>query len=731
MIAAVRSLATRATLVLLAFVAAGIMLMGAATYRELSAYTDENAMARILRAACAAATLFEMQFPGSVRVERDAAGDPLSIRLTGSEPLAARATAEVFDALLGRIGRTNRGASNLFSWNAEAQAFDRFATTFRLPDGSMPPAFSIGPSHPAHAALVQSSVFRGDVPVMGRMRFAYLTPVLFPGGDLAGVLAIDVGWSDDLVTGRERVKMTTLGLTAAILAFTATLGALLHWRLLAPVPALARVAHRIAEGGRGLAIPGRDRKDEIGDLAEGLDRVNVLSVELEILAYTDPLTGLGNRAHFRRELARVLHAGARARPTAIVLLDIDHFRALNEGFGTAVGDRLLREIGARLRIFCADANPLPARIGSDEFALLVRDQAPDQLDRLGAMVRSALQAPLKLEHGEIEVTVGMGLVSVPAHAAEPELADRRAHLALRVAKARGRGATACFDPALGARTRAELGLGLALRDALDRKRLVVHFQVQAGTNRPEVFGLEALARWPRGDGTMVPPSEFIPVAEEMGLIIELGSWVLEETCRIVRGWLDASVAVPHVSVNVSPAQLWQPGFVDAVRAVLERYRVPPHMICLEVTESLFVNLAEDRIRSVFEGLRAIGVRVALDDFGAGYSSLGYLNRIRFDQIKIDRSFIAGIDSDGGKQRVFEGIAAIGRGLRLEIVAEGAETRREVRYLMRAGCDAVQGAFFSPPCPAMLVPEEMAAVRKRLAELSEPAAEDDAPVQGPA
>lgn len=215
---------------------------------------------------------------------------------------------------------------------------------------------------------------------------------------------------------------------------------------------------------------------------------------------------------------------------------------------------------------------------------------------------------------------------------------------------------------------------------------------------------------------MISPGEFVPIAEANGLIIELGSWVLDETCRIMRQWLDAAILVPHVSINVSPAQLWQPDFVETVQRTLERHRIPPRMIYLEVTEGLFVNFSEDRIQSIFAGLREVGVKIALDDFGTGYSSLGYLHRVHLDQIKIDRSFAVDVDRDRSKQRLLKGITALAAGLKLEVIVEGAETEAETRFLMRAGCDAIQGYFFARPCSALLVAQEMQNVRKMLSLL---------------
>jgi diguanylate cyclase (GGDEF)-like protein len=714
MMATFRSLSVRATILLLVFVTIGIVLMGWLSYQQLSEYTTDNSRMRIERAAQAAVSLAEARLPGDLISERDAMGLPVVIRLQGSRPLVSLAEPEAYDDLVREIGRTTGGAANVFVWNEETRAFDRFATTFRRPDGSMPPPFSIGVDHPAYEIVTESQAFRGDVPVMGRMRYAYLTPIVFPGGDLGGLLAIDVGWSDDLTTGQEVLKQRIFWIASAILAITVAIGGRLHWGMLAPIPALGRAAHRMATGERGIVIPGLDRRDEIADLARGLDQVNHLHRELEVLAYSDPLTGLGNLAHFRQELKRACAREAWTRSSAVLLFNIDQFRTINEGFGTGFGDRVLIEVGRRIRNFAGSENPLPARTGSDEFALILHNRAPDQLDEIIRNLRNALYEPMSFGGVGIEFTVRLGVVSLPTNASTPDDAERNVQLALRAAEAKGLSSFVVFDPALDARARHDHDLSVALRQTLvDGQGLGVHFQIQVSAKAHEIFGLEALVCWPQADGSMIPPGEFIPIAEANGLIVELGSWVLDETCRIMRQWIDAAIPVPHVSINVSPAQIWQPDFVKSVRDALERHRIPPQMIYLEVTEGLFVNFSEDRIQSVFASLRAIGVKIALDDFGTGYSSLGYLHRIQIDQIKIDRIFAVDIDKDPAKQRLFKGITTLASGLHLEVVVEGAETESEARFIMQTGCDAIQGYFFARPCTALQVAQEMDNVRSLL------------------
>lgn len=708
------SLTLRSTLLLVSFVCIGVALMASLSFISLNQYTSENSQLRIERAAQAAASLFEASLPGEVVTESNDRGLPSAIRLQGADPLIGRETPEDFDKLVKDISKVTSGASNLFSWNEESSAFDRFATTFRRPDGSMPPAFSISSGHPAYDAISESEVYRGDVPVMGRMRYAYLTPILFYNGNLAGLLAIDVGWSDDLTTGQETLKRKIFLFASVILAATSVMGGLLHWYMLRPLPSLSRAAHRIAEGTQGTRVIGADRKDEIGNLAKGLQKVDHLYAELDTLAYTDSLTGLGNRAYFRREMRREYSQNVGRDTTTVILLDIDRFRSINEGFGTDAGDKVLIEVSRRLKKFVGLENSVFARFGSNEFVILTNDFKFDQTEILIDDLRSFLAAPYSINGSVIELTFTIGVVSVDVLAFSAEETERNVQLALKAAKAKGAGSFEIFDPDFAEQARHEHESYISLRQALtERKGLCLYFQAQASCKEPEALGVEALVRWPQDDGSILMPLEIIPIAEANGLMVELGSWVLDEACRHMREWIDNELPISNLAVNVSPVQLWQPDFVDVVRNALDRYQVPPHKICLEITEEVFVNFSEDKIQTVFFELRSLGVRISLDDFGTGYSSLGYLRRNWFDQLKIDKDFVADLSKDSTKQHLFKCMLTLAAGLELEVVAEGVETEKEISFIAKSGCDVVQGYYLARPCPAAQISENLLAARQAL------------------
>ncbi|WP_417310900.1 putative bifunctional diguanylate cyclase/phosphodiesterase [Devosia sp.] len=711
MFAQFRTLTGKATLLLLVFVAAGILVVAGLAYYQLNAYTQENAQIRIDRAARAASEIASLTFDSDLTVERDAAGLPSALQLNVAQRPDEIADDATFDGLLADIGMTNQGAANLFVWNAETQAFDRFATTFRKPDGSMPPPMSIAAGHPAYASLAAGEVFKGNVPVMGRMRLAYLTPILSPAGSVAGILAIDVGFADDLVRARNELRSTLLWSTGLILVVVAALGAHLLRCNLQPLRELARFAHRLAEGQTANPVPFSERNDEVGQLALGLGRVVDLQHRLETLAYTDTVTGLGNRPQFLADLDRtVAAAGALSRgmTSAVLMLDLDHFKEVNDAHGHHAGDAILQAIGRRI-LAELPSGARAARIGGDEFAMVVDAIAPDKIHALCGRLLQVVAQPITIAEGQVHTQASIGVALIPQHADTAQDAYLHADLALRGAKADGRNRTTMYATHLLETAQQTMELASMLREAIGNGELSLHFQPQVRLHPQRVHGLEALARWQHPVHGFISPGTFIPVAETNGLIVELGKWVLNEVSRIGRQWLDEGLAFEWISVNVSAAQLWQPDFIETVIAALGRHEFPAERLCIEVTETLFAHDAKGRSVEVFNALRILGIRVSLDDFGSGYSSLSYLNRMPLDELKIDRSFVAKVDRDARKQQVLGGIVALGEGLGLSIIAEGAETREEVQFLARLGCDYVQGYYFSRPVPKDQVPLTIARI----------------------
>jgi len=425
--------------------------------------------------------------------------------------------------------------------------------------------------------------------------------------------------------------------------------------------------------------------------------------QLEMLAYTDPLTALANRALFKRQLAALIEGCALdGRGGALLLIDLDRFKEVNDSLGHAAGDELLIRVAGALRLELGP-RAFIARLGGDEFAVLVEGcgMSDAALTGLADRIIARLSGPVDLTEGEAFIGATVGIARLPEHGGAAETAMRNADLALYMAKEAGRGRAQLFEPVHAQAVDQRLDLGRHLRHAVEAGALTAHYQPQVDLRTGRVTGFEALLRWTHPERGPISPTEFIPIAESSGLIVDLGLWVLREACRQGRAWLDAGLPPRSVSVNVSPAQVWSMDFETAVSAVLAETGLPAELLCLELTESLFVDHTEQRISRTLTALSGLGVRLALDDFGSGYSSLGYLTRLPFDRLKVDRAFVDGVSTAPEKRKLLGGIIALSRGLGMKVVAEGAELPAEVDVLGELDCDLVQGFVFSPP----VVPDE--------------------------
>jgi diguanylate cyclase (GGDEF)-like protein/PAS domain S-box-containing protein len=420
--------------------------------------------------------------------------------------------------------------------------------------------------------------------------------------------------------------------------------------------------------------------------------------QLERLAFFDPLTGLANRALLRRRLDETVErALADAEAATLLLVDLDRFKEVNDSLGHAAGDEVLSLVAAILNRE-AGSRDVVARLGGDEFAMIVQGP-PERAEALAANIVARLAEPLRVVAGEAFIGASIGVVAIPEDAARADDAMRRADLALYDAKTRGRGRARRFEPAMAALVEQRLDLARHLRQAIGDGGLSVHYQPQVDLVTGRVEGLEALMRWTHPERGPISPAEFIPIAESSGLICDLGVWILREACAQGRAWLDGGAPRRTIAVNVSPAQFWNLDFEESVREALRDTGFPPELLCLELTEGLFVDHAEARVRRTLDAIAALGVGLALDDFGTGYSSLGYLTRLPFDRLKIARPFVDGVATRPRKRKLLEGMVAVGRGLDMIVVAEGAEITGEVDVLREVGCDIVQGFYFARPSAA--------------------------------
>jgi diguanylate cyclase (GGDEF)-like protein len=677
-----------------------IGLISGLAYHELSRTTQENATIRLDRAAHAAASILRYGTNERLLPEFAGTGAPALIRVSEATADELLQPGEKLKVLVETIGKTNQGAANLFRWSATTKTFKEFATTLPGPEGQSPPAVTIDEGHPAFASLSAGQPYSGNVPVQGKFRLAYLTPIVTEGGKVAGALAVDVGWVDDLSLAENRLKSRIT--SAAIIILIAVLligGLLLHFEL-RPLRRLAKAADDLAAGLQPKRIPFTDRRDEIGDLAHGLEKVTDLQDKLHKLAYTDPVTTAGNRSRYFFDLSQALKRARTGNFSAsLIHLDFNGFAKVNDTFGQQVGNRVLLQAYARLaNIFGPSAQI--ARISADDFCILLPFDGKGAIaEDYAVQAIDMLSVPFQMEEGEIHVEPSIGIALLPRDAEDAETAHRMAGLALRAAKGNAGARYEFFSPPLNDRVQSEMLTETLLRAALQTRQLVLHYQPQVCPADGRLIGLEALLRWPHEKRGNIPPAEFIPIAEKTGLILDLGRYVLDSACKQAAQWRQAGFEFGQVSVNVSPLQFRQSSFAETVRQTLKTYGLPASCLCLEVTENVFVDTREQMVLDILSELQQIGVQLSLDDFGSGYSSLNYLHRLPFQELKIDRAFISGADSHPQREQLFEAIVRLGRSLGLRVIAEGAETAGELALTVTHQCDGIQGYICSPAVPA--------------------------------
>ncbi|MEH2490497.1 PAS-domain containing protein [Bradyrhizobium sp. AZCC 2230] len=411
------------------------------------------------------------------------------------------------------------------------------------------------------------------------------------------------------------------------------------------------------------------------------------------MARHDSLTDLPNRTLFREKMGEGLNQVAIAGGAmAVLCFDLDNFKTVNDRLGHAAGDRLLRWVAARLKENVGEHDTV-ARLGGDEFAVLQRGPQPQSAERLARRLVEIIGHPPPLESQSIHVGASVGIAIAPDHGLDADELMKCADLALYQAKAKGRGAYQLFEPEMEEEARSRHALEHDLRSALGANEFHLVFQPQVRLDTTELTGFEALLRWKHPSRGLVSPAEFIPIAEENGLIVPIGEWVLRTACATAASWPDVTVAV-----NLSPVQFRSRGLVAMVTSALAEAGLPPQRLELEVTETALLDDSEATI-GILHQLRALGVRVSLDDFGVGYSSLSYLRKFPFDRIKIDRSFVGTLGESPESVAIVRTIASLGSVLGVETTAEGVETIEQLDFVRECGCTAVQGYYFGRPCPA--------------------------------
>jgi diguanylate cyclase (GGDEF)-like protein len=456
--------------------------------------------------------------------------------------------------------------------------------------------------------------------------------------------------------------------------------------------------------------------DEVGALAAGFNRMlkriqereHALKRELHerkraerrlaTLANYDALTRLPNRNFFSERLANLIARASRSgQPIALLFLDLDNFKIVNDTLGHHLGDSLLKAVAERVR-GCVRAGDSVCRLGGDEFTIILEElKTADLAGQVAAKVVAALSQPFLLRDNEVYVTCSIGISVYPRDGRDAATLIKSGDTAMYHAKERGKNTFQFFSPDMNDRAIKRLTIETGLRQALERSEFLLYYQPQIDLASGEVVGAEALLRWNRAGLGVVGPGEFIPVAEETGMIVPIGEWILWSACSQANLWQQSDNAV-RVSVNLSARQFREPGFVRTIANVLEETRLDPTLLELELTESVLMEDVDGAIAKA-QDLRAMGVLLSIDDFGTGYSSMSYLKRFPINEIKIDRSFISDIPANADDAAITTAIVAMARGLAVEVVAEGVETQQQIDFLTALGCHRAQGFYIGRALPA--------------------------------
>jgi diguanylate cyclase (GGDEF)-like protein len=683
---------------------------------EIREINHDNAEIRVDRAARAAAALFEQQH-SEFAVDCSVDGSPVVIKIDSIDRLEP---APSWDSLLDTVAQVNQGAANIFRYNAESAAFDRISTTFtdasgsRLGNSQVEPGI-IAEGHPAYDSLVDSQPYSGEVPVAGRSRYAYLVPIVDGAEATVGILAVDVGFVDDLTVSNSRAARRVLITMIVLLSVMAASGIVVMFFAFRPMNRLIKVAHDVGSPGASTAVSLTDRRDEIGYLASGLAKVVELRDDLEHRAYNDDLTGVPNRAAFVRELdERINRFRTVDEPAtlgfALLIIDLDSFKAVNDAFGHQAGDDLLKSVMRSLGEALLPGEFL-ARLGGDEFALLTApgDIAPEAIEAAAQRVTRSVTEVRQTRAGETTMTASVGVAVLPEHGVSIETAMTNADLALYAVKREGRGHWQLYSPSMSSSNQRRIHLASELRRALHEHEISLEYQPLYAATDGQLRSVEALARWHHVVEGPIPPVEFVAAAENAGLISALGEYVIEAVCAQIGRWCDDQLDTPVVAVNVSTMQLWQPEFLEMLRASIRRHGVEPGRLCLEITESVVVQRDDAKTRLLLDDIIALGVTLSIDDFGTGYSSLSYLHDLPVQQVKIDRMFLAEASRDPKKAQLFAGIISLGLNLGLEVVIEGVETFADLELARRHGAHLVQGWFLDAAMPADIVSERFGTI----------------------
>ncbi len=522
---------------------------------------------------------------------------------------------------------------------------------------------------------------------------------------------------DEAVASYTQLRLVLGGITLLGLLFFGFGSLLMAGRITTPLRGLVQASERLGRGDYGSRVDDTGRTDEVGDLARAFDQMrgNLASHQHEIrqLAYWDRLTGLPNRAQFRDAVTAAMDAstaaaahgvpGGPAAPLAVVMLDLDRFKHVNDVLGYAFGDRLLKAVAERLAGQAMRAGDLVARLSGDEFALLLPGSTAAQALAVAERIACAFEQPIVLDDHTVDLAAGFGVACWPEHASDAgnpaDMLMSRAEIAMYTAKQKTASAMV-YHPGIDAGSAQTLSLLSELRQAVERNELRLYLQPKIELASGRLLGAEALVRWQHPQRGLVPPMQFIPFAEQTGFVRQLTLWIFEETARqwpVLR-----ALGLQRVSVNLSTRDLLDQDLLTKLESRLQRCGAPAQAFCLEITESAIMDEPQ-RALAMLNALSAAGFKLSIDDFGTGYSSLAYLKKLPVDELKIDKSFVMAMASDAEDAKIVRSTIDLAHNLGLTVVAEGVETQAIMDQLRALDCDEAQGYFMSKPLPAAEIP----------------------------
>ncbi|MCW9023238.1 MAG: EAL domain-containing protein [Gammaproteobacteria bacterium] len=521
--------------------------------------------------------------------------------------------------------------------------------------------------------------------------------------------------NDDLLPESNRlVKLVAIIVLLTIVTTGGLIFAVLKVFVLRPIEKLDMAARKICEG-KLIDEVILDSSDEMGSLAktfcEMSANVKISNDQARHIAYHDNLTGLPNRLMFREYLEHYIATAKRKKERlALLFLDVDNFKWVNDTLGHHIGDELLKEFSTRLdktvreedyiaQIDSINNDDIIARLGGDEFIILITDISDNFVPgNVAERILKCMRPTFVLEGKEVHAGVSIGATIFPDDGEDPDVLIRNADIAMYHAKKMGKNNYQYFSDSMNEAVQSRHAMEHLIRKAIDEKQFELYYQPQINVRTNEITGVEALIRWDAPGQGFIPPDKFIPIAEETGLILQIGEWVLDEACRQNRVWRDQGYENIRVAINVSSIQFLRQDMPSLIKHYLQKHTLKPNSIEIELTENIYMH-NEKHVTNTMSSIRNLGIHIALDDFGTGYSSLAYLRRFPIDVLKIDRSFINEINKSSEGEAVINAIIRMAHAMNLEVVAEGVEDEVQLRFLKSKGCDCVQGYYYYRPMPA--------------------------------